>query len=266
MTSLLPSALDVDIEHHIRQYEDGSRLQQLFEGHGLAPHAIKFVAAEWAATYATSQQLKVSNSPLQTWGTGTYASPIVFPLSSVLFGRIGLVTNFDPRGWRVFDCTDPFAQVAYLRWAQAQSVFPELVLSVHSTGVNHILRNKFREDFEIDCVLFRPDQEAELHTDRDEHIWMAVTDWAAGGGIDPGFSSRLGRARFTVLVDEEFDVLTRDFGLPVRAAGRKIESTTQGFLDNSCLPVSRARRDPTLGHTIVEKFSTGGYVHVYVEP
>jgi hypothetical protein len=61
-----------------------------------------------------------------------------------------------------------------MRWAQVQPNFEDLVLTVHSTFTNHKLRDRFRRDFRIDCVLFHPDQEAELHTDRSEHVWMLV--------------------------------------------------------------------------------------------
>jgi hypothetical protein len=46
--------------------------------------------------------------------------------------------------------------------------FSDLVLTAHSTPANYLLRNKFRRDFNIDCVLFHQDQEAEVHTDRRE--------------------------------------------------------------------------------------------------
>jgi hypothetical protein len=53
-------------------------------------------------------------------------------------------------------------------------------------------RNNFREDFKIDCVLIHADQEAELYTDRGQHVWMVVTDWtkpATKEGIEYGMAS-----------------------------------------------------------------------------
>src|SRR5262249_28789115 len=149
-----------------------------------------------------------------------YVTPLAFPLSSVLYGRVGLVTTFDPTGWRIFDATLPGARQAYLSWAQAQPTFDDLVLTVHSTFTNHKLRDKFRRDFQIDCVLFHPDQEAELHTDLVQHVWMTVTDWLRGE-IETTFSRRLDKARFTVLIDEEFDLVSTG-GLPIQVAPRKI--------------------------------------------
>jgi len=93
---------------------------------------------------------------------------------------------------------------------------------------------------------------------------MAVTDWAPEGEIEQGFSHRLGNARFTVLIDEEFDLM--DSGLPIQIAGRKIEATTLGFPSNKCMAVRQARKHPRLGQDIVTQFSGGGYLHVYIEP
>jgi hypothetical protein len=175
------------VEGLIMPYER-SPLRSLVDDFG-GPFAIKFVNSQWADTYRTPAPLKISANPALTWGTATYVTPLAFPLSSALYGRVGLVSDYDPRGWRVFDATDPVAVAAYVRWVQAQPSFSELVLTVHSTHANHYLRNKFREDFMIDCVLFNPDQEADLHTDRGQHIWMAVTDWTISGKIDSGMSA-----------------------------------------------------------------------------
>src|SRR3977135_4443191 len=104
----------------------------------------------------------ISTTSALTWGTATYVTPLTFPLSSALYGRIGLVSDFDPGGWRIFEATNPAARMASIRGVQAQPVFSGLGLTVHSTYANHMLRNQFREDFRIDCVLFHPDQEAEI--------------------------------------------------------------------------------------------------------
>jgi hypothetical protein len=260
---MISDELRATVESHIRSYES-SPLRDIVERSGESPHVIKFVASRWAASYAAPSRLKISDTPALTWGTGTYVTPVTFPLSSVLYGRVGLVTDYDPTGWRVFDATTVAGQQAYVRWAQVQPVFSELVLTVHSTASNHSLRNRFRRDFAIDCVLFHPDQEAERHTARGSHIWMLVTDWA-GNDIERSFSARLSRARFTVLVDEEFDLVDAN-QLPVQSAGRKIEPSTRRFPSSEGVPVRRARRDPDLGSTIVSHYRAGGYVHVYVEP
>ena len=166
---------------------------------------------------------------------------------------------------RIFDATLASSRQAYLNWVQVQPNFQDLVLTVHSTLTNHALRDKFRRDFRIDCVLFHPDQEAELHTDLSRHVWMLVTDWRPKNRISTKFSQRLRQARFTVLIDEEFDLVSAS-GLPIQIAPRKIEKTTVTFSSQVALPISRARVDPNLGATIAKFYSTGGYLHIYVEP
>ncbi len=249
------------LESFVVDYSD-SQLAALIEQTG--PYAIKFVNTRWAAHYSSPGQLKISETPALTWGTATYVTPIAFPLSSALYGRIGLVTDFDPGGWRVFDATDAAARLAYISWVRAQPIFSDLVLTVHSTYANHLLRNQFREDFSIDCVLFNPDQEAEVHTDRSQHIWMAVTDWTAAHRIDSHLSGRLAHARFTVLLDEEF--LLEANGLPIQRAGRQIESVTERIASTECVEVSSARLDPALPAHIINHYNTGGYLHVFIEP
>jgi len=266
MVSLLLSrSIQKEVERFIHDYSS-SRLRKIFDDCQVSPYAIKFVSSVWAATYATPRPLKVSNTPALTWGTGTYVTPIPFPLSSVLYGRVGLVTDFDPSTWKVFDATDPDAQSAYLRWAREQASFPDLIFTVHSTHANHELRNKFRKDFKIDCVLFHPDQEAEIHTDQDRHVWMLVTDWATEEKeeFEEGFSSRLSNARFTVLIDEEFDLMNS--GLPIRIAARKIEAATLRFRPNQGMPVRHARTHSGLAQDIIGQFTGGGYFHVFIEP
>jgi hypothetical protein len=79
-------------------------------------------------------------------------------LSTAIYGRAGVVSWFDPVGWRAFDARDPANEDLYLRWLQAQPVYRDAVLTVHSNQWLHQLRNFFREEFDIDVVLFHPDE------------------------------------------------------------------------------------------------------------
>ncbi len=249
------------VENEITDYGK-SQLAQLVDQYG--PCAIKFVQSKWAEHYATPHPLKISETPALTWGTATYVTPIAFPLSSALYGRIGLVTDFDASNWRIFDATRPSARTAYVRWARSQPIYSELLLTVHSTHANHLLRNQFREHFKIDCVLFHPDQEAEIHTDRAQHIWMAVTDWAKNGSIETGMSQRLSNARFVILIDEDF--VLEDRGLPVQVSHRQIERVTETIANHQPVMVSKARKDPSLPKSILKMYQQQGYLHVYIEP
>jgi hypothetical protein len=252
------------VENEISDF-DNSQLARLTYEHG--SYVIKFVQSRWAATYESPGQLKISETPALTWGTATYVTPIAFPLSSALYGRIGLVSNYNPSGWRIFDATTSNGRQAYVRWARAQPIYSDILLTVHSTKANHILRNQFREYFNIDCVLFNPDQEAESHTDRIHHVWMAVTDWAANGIIETSMSQRLCKARFTVLIDEDFRL--QDQGLPIQIAERQIERVTerlQNQIHNQPANVRHVRGNPSLSQDIARIYHNGGYLHVYIEP
>jgi hypothetical protein len=251
------------VENAIQTYEN-SRLAALLAQFD-QPWAIKFVQSKWAAAYTSPGRLKISETPALTWGTATYVTPISFPLSSALYGRIGLVTPFDATNWRIFDATQAAARAAYVGWVRAQPAFSDLVLTVHSTHANHLLRNRFREEFDVDCVMFHPDQEAEIHTDRGNHIWLAVTDWAAPKTIDGGMSQRLAQAKFVVLIDEDF-LLQETNGLPIQQSPRVIERVTEAIANHSCMDVVAARSDPALPHRIISHYQSHGYLHVFIQP
>jgi hypothetical protein len=250
------------VDKAIEPFETSRLAWLLKEGEG--PYAIKFVKSRWAVDYLKASRLKISDTPALTWGTATYVTPLLYPLSSALYGRIGLVTDFDPRGWRIFDATVPASRMAYLQWARVQPAFSDLLLTVHSTHANHLLRNQFRKAFAIDCVLFHPDQEADLHTDKAKHIWMAVTDWTGKGEIDSNMSNRLQNARFTVLLDEDF--VLEEKGLPIQKAERQIEKATEKIMLSNCLKIAAARTNPSLPAAIVQQYQNSGYLHLYIEP
>lgn len=171
-----------------------------------APLAIKYVPPKYAKTYVTGavRQLRISTSPGFTWGTGTYVSPLLFPISTAIFGRVGIVARFDPTAWRVFDGTKTTNQALYMDWIRMQPLHGPLTLTMHSQLANQYLRDLFRMAYTIDCVLFRPDQFNAIYTSLNSDVWMNVTDWTATGAIATGDSTRFGGAQFTVLLDEEF--------------------------------------------------------------
>lgn len=258
---MIVSSVDNEVRRHLAPYTN-SRLSALLAA---GPYAIKFVNTQWASNYRRPKPLKISDTPLQTWGTATYVTPIAFPLSSALYGRIGLVTPFDPFGWNIFDATSAAGRAAYVNWVRCQPAYAELLLTVHSTAANQALRNKFRREFAIDCVLFHPDQEAEIHTDSAQHVWMAVSDWVGGDQLDTKFSGRLAEARFTVLLDEDF-LLGEPNGLPVQRALRRIEGVTETFSAHHGLEVIQARADATLPKQIIHHYQNDSYLHVYIKP
>jgi hypothetical protein len=125
----------------------------------------------------------------------------------MIFGRVGVVAAFDPaspKPWRVFDATVPRSQALYLSWTQCQPIYRRAAMTAHSAYYNQLLRNQFRTRYQIDSVLFRPDQHSWGYTFASD-VWMVVTDWAPGGTIAVGDSTRFIDPRLTVVAEEEFE-------------------------------------------------------------
>jgi hypothetical protein len=198
-----------DLDAAIRGAVTGFPVQILRASQGERPGsalAIKYIPTKFAAKYRTpGQQLKISETAGFTWGRGTYVTPLAYPLSTAIFGRVGVICEFDPAGWRIFDATSRANQQLYLRWLQAQPLYQRFALSAQSAYISQLLRDLFRRRYRIDCVLFRPDQSNPRYTNSASDVWMAVTDWTATGGIATGFSNRFTAARLTVVLEEEFE-------------------------------------------------------------
>jgi hypothetical protein len=173
---------------------------------GLAPPlAIKYMPAEYGASYnRPGQKLWISTTKGFTWGLGTYVTTLAFPVSTAIFGRVGVVARFNPQNWNTFDATDEACQRLYLEWLHRQPLYDKFVFTAHSAHFGQQLRNIFRTEFAIDCVLFRPDQSNPRYTDTDRDVWMAVTDWGPNGNIAEGYSDRFFDTRIAALADEEF--------------------------------------------------------------
>jgi hypothetical protein len=205
--SPIPSWLQRAVEAAIQTYPAG-RLGTLAMRSGTAfgpPLCIKYIFPRYANAYlAPGAQVRISTTPSFTWGIGAYVTPLAFPFSSAIFGRVGVVSSFDPTGWRVFDATDTTNEDLYLQWLQRQRLARRAQLTMHTALYNHRMRNVFRTHFKIDCVLFHPDQHNYRYTDLRTDVWMIVADWDAFGGIRQDWSSRLINPKVSVLVEEEF--------------------------------------------------------------
>ena len=168
---------------------------------------MKYTAAKWSSGYRSGAGIRISDSAGFTWGTGSYVTPIAYPYSSAIFGRVGVVAQFDPHGWKVFDATATAAQDLYLAWLRYQPMARQATLTTHSALYNHFLRDRFREHYGIDCVLFAPDQTNPVYT-RGGDVWMAVSDWRKQPGrrrLATGESAMFKNTKLTVLVEEEFE-------------------------------------------------------------
>lgn len=211
--SLLPADLAAEIEVAIVESADSWSTYVAgncspIDGQPVACLALKYVPTEHALRYRTTPNpgLHIGENNL-TWGKGVYVVGISEPLSTGIYGRVGVVSQFDPTNLTVFDARLPANQALYIRWLQLQADYPDAVLTVHSNHWLHRLRNQFRVDFHIDVVLFRPDESDRYgqYTNKASDTWMVWSDWS-GPLLRGGYSDRFEDCRVTVLIDEEFDV------------------------------------------------------------
>jgi hypothetical protein len=204
--------LDRDIRAALGRFPDQILVTKTGSAHNLV---IKYVSPESANTYnQPGQKLFISQTPGFTWGRATYVTPLAFPVSTAIFGRVGVVATFDPhvhpgdREWHTFDTTIVDHERLYLRWLQTRPLYRRFALTAHSGYISQMLRDEFRLNYDIDCVLFRPDQSNPRYTRTRSDVWMAVSDWhdMPGGQktIATGYSDRLWQARLTVVIEEEF--------------------------------------------------------------
>src|SRR5262245_47838946 len=211
----IPSGLAAEIRKAIYTHPAGDLstiVQQSMDVRGQLPLAVKYVEVKWAKSYLkAAAKLKISTSLGYTWGTGTYVAPSAYPISTAIYGRAGIVAAFDPKGWQIFDATNPVSQALYLDWMRFQPLYRILTLTMHSNLANQFLRDLFRTSYGIDCVLFHPDQRNPRYTGATD-VWMNVSDWTPTGELDTTFSSRFTDPWLVVLAEEEFESTMNDVG------------------------------------------------------
>jgi hypothetical protein len=208
---LLPAGLRAEVEQAV---SDSAAAWDAFvaanDEHPAAPTAsclaVKYVAAKHASDYRAPNKGLFIGSSSYTWGTGVYVTGVVEPLSTAIYGRVGVISRFRTAGWRAFDARTPQHQALYLRWLHAQVDYPEAVLTVHTDHWLHGFRDLFREQFHIDVVLFHPDElDAHGWYTNPADTWLAVSDWdPTSTALMTGFSQRFTDARLALLVEEDF--------------------------------------------------------------
>jgi hypothetical protein len=86
-------------------------------------------------------------------------TPIENPRTTMMYGHVGVVGTFPIATARFFDADDSTGIDLYQQWIVYQpTLFRELTTTIHANSANRQLRNDFRTRFQIDCVLFRPDE------------------------------------------------------------------------------------------------------------
>lgn len=189
------------------------------------PLAMKYVQSKWAKDYVrkpNNNGFYIGNKDF-TWGKAVYVTGVKQPLSTAPYGRVGLVSYFEPDGpdgpWRVFDARDKANADLYLEWLRLQLVYDDAILTVHTNHWLHGLRNYFREEFSIDVVLCEPDEHDEgWKYTHPKDIWLCVSDFGFGPSLPPinpklppnhrwlasNYSARFPDVRLTIVPEEEF--------------------------------------------------------------
>ncbi len=191
--ALLPAWLRADIEKAISDsaaaweaFVDANRASS-----GQPPLAVKYVPCKYASTYQGPNNGLFIGSSNFTWGRGVYVTGVEEPLSTAIYGRVGVVSKFDAVDWKAFDARDAAHVQLYLQWLHFQPDYPEAVLTVHSDHWLHEFRNSFREQFDIDVVLFHPDEKDGFGWYTNPmHTWLAVSDWESPGKLASNYSLR----------------------------------------------------------------------------
>ena len=178
-----------------------------------AQYVVKYTSAKYGGRYPPVSQptvplgLFVSPNPGFTWGVGLYVCPVAFPVSGAIYGRCGIVAELpSTAGWRIFDATDSNVAELYVQWVQQQPIYSMLTLTTHANWANHLLRNLFKSRFQIDVVVFSPDEFNSHYTNRKTDRWLAISAWSGTRRLssDP-FSSRAINPRLTVILADEFE-------------------------------------------------------------
>ena len=198
-----------------KKFVDDNRAPRSPEDEPGLPLAMKYTSSEYAKKYLTwpNDGIFIGCKNF-TWGKAVYVTGVEEPLSTAIYGRVGLVSWFepDPR-WRVFDARDRAKYDLYLDWLRLQPAYDAAVLTVHTDHWLHGLRNDFREQFAIDVVLCKPDEfdSRGWYTDPND-IWACVSDWNMGPAVAPAqrqlasfkYSERFPEVRLTIVPEEEF--------------------------------------------------------------
>jgi hypothetical protein len=180
---------------------------------GERPLAMKYVASEWAKDYRGPNFGLYMGEKDYTWGRAVYVTGVRQPLSTAIYGRVGLVGYFEPKpGWRVFDARDKTKAALYLDWLHFQTDYRKAMLTVHTNHWLHGMRNDFREEFQIDVVLCNPDEfDSRWRYTHVSDTWFCVSDWSTTLNAETGkralareHSTVFKDVRITIAPEEEF--------------------------------------------------------------
>ena len=204
------SELEAEVDRHIAQVSDSPELKDLLANDPL--HVIKYMPTKFLPDTLLRRQLYASERVGFTWGDAIYVAPLAFPLSTMMYGTVGVVGVYRTAGRRFFDASTPRSISLYQEWIRYQSRdYADLTTTIHANSANRELRNAFRTRFQIDCVVFRPDEGCPQYVDVSRDWWIAITHWDASRDAAYGFSSEVTDLKWCAVTPDGFEQQGRGY-------------------------------------------------------
>lgn len=229
-----------DLETEIRSYLSVGPVSPLLAGSlGTGAEAnrlyvIKYVSPKYLADIQATSSLYASDAPARTWGDAIYVAPISWPLTTMMYGVAGVVGWLDAASMVFYDAINPAGISYYQQWITFfPSLYTQLTTTVHANEANRELRMLFRTRFGIDCVFFRPDEPCAGYSDSETDVWLAVTQWDAGGHIVSGRSQRVRDLRWCAIGTEAFEAHGLGYQAllhPALSTGKTFQTSTYANL------------------------------------
>jgi len=215
MVKFAAQAMNItDIEREIEQYlvevTDSPALREMITDE--YPYVIKYLPPKHLATVLSRGELYASERSGFTWGDAIYVAPLSRPLSTMMYGQVGVVGKYPRTGRRFFDASNARGVDLYQEWIRHQTrAYRDLTTTVHASIANRELRNGFRSRFSIDCVFFRPDEPCQGYVDVAQDWWLAVTHWDAQHAVGHGFSPAITGLKWCVITPDAFEADGRGY-------------------------------------------------------
>ena len=169
---------------------------------------VKFFPPQYLAGFIRRPELVISTTAGFTWGDGVYVVPLDHVRSAMIYGRVGVMGWLDASDRkRVYDAADPAGLALYQEWIHFKpGLFTLLTTTVHAQFANRRLRNAFRRRFDIDLMMFAPDEFNRAYVRPAQDRWCVVSDFSSGvvtaGTV--GFSAKIRECELVAIGTEEF--------------------------------------------------------------
>jgi hypothetical protein len=252
----MPEQPIADVEREIDDYITACRqtreAQTLLAEEPLC--VIKYVPASYLTTILATGQLYASERAGFTWGDAIYAAPLKTPRTTMMYGHVGIVGTYPTAYCRIFDADNSTGIRLYQEWITHQTTaYRELTTTIHAPSANRDLRNAFRTRFQIDLIIFRPDEPCPDYVDPATDWWLAVTHWDAYRAVGHGYSRAIENLKWCVVTPDAFAALGKGYQAFLHAtlsATRTYQRGTYTTLSND-IAIAYAKAAP---HVVICDF------------